>query len=500
MEAPGDDAASTPRGGKIATPFLVICWKTTMLSKDPSAMRDSWHHQVATILSGWSPAPKSLLFLGEHPQLWSDSLRRLRPDACWQFFPHRPFPWGRAGDEVVADHGWGDPLSWSALLANDSWDMGFIDRKLDHSAEAHRLLTLLHRRMLPQGQLLVHVANALYHGVLMKHLVGELPTTHSQGDRTEGVGCRLPAAIKMLLDAQWLPDLIASDWRGEDEAPGSQQLREAVGQLGVSEEIARLQLGRSHLLLHCRPIQPWLETSIATVPLSVIVPVNRPWQYECNLLQSPGWRELEGEIIPVFGASSAAEAFARGSLQARYDWRLLIHQDVYLPRGSGYRLAQQLTRQAAEGAAVLPTGFLGLELSTASDVPECRYAGCAVDRTRLHRYPPSRQAIAIDEFGVALHRSTPLSIDPKLGWHLWATDLCLQAKHVAGLAGAAVLDVPVFHNTVGPYQVPPEFFRSGSYLLDKYPQQTDIPTICGHLIRGPDGSKRLEEPVRIRRP
>jgi hypothetical protein len=91
-----------------------------------------------------------------------------------------------------------------------------------------------------------------------------------------------------------------------------------------------------------------------------------------------------------------------------------------------------------------------------------------------------------------------LAIDPKLGWHLWATDLCLQAKYVAGLSGAAVLDVPIFHNTVGPYQVPLDFFRSGSYLLDKYPQQTDIPTICGHLIRGPDGSKRLEEPVRIR--
>jgi hypothetical protein len=487
-----------PRGGTIASRLPVTCLKTMMLSKDPSAMRDSWYHQVATILSTLSPAPKSLWFLGDQPRLWSESLRRLQPDACWQFFPYRPFPWGQVSDEVFTDHGWRDPPSWSALSADGRWDLGFIDRKLDHSADAARLLALLHRRILPNGQLLVHVANALYRGALTRYLVGELPTTRAPADRMEGAGCLLPAAIKMLLDAQWLPDLIASDWRDEADAPGSQQLREAVCQLGVSEEIARLQFGRSHLLLHCTPIQPSTDPSTASVPLSIIVPVNRPWQYECNLLESPGWRELEGEIIPVFNACSAAEAFAQGAVQARYDWRLFIHQDVYLPRGSGYRLTQQLKRQAAEGAALLPTGFLGLELTNASGIPECRYAGCAIDRSRLYRYPATRRAVAIDEFGVALHRSTPLAIDPKLGWHLWATDLCLQAKYVAGLSGAAVLDVPIFHNTVGPYQVPPDFFRSGSYLLDKYPQQTDIPTICGHLIRGPDGSKRLEEPVRIR--
>jgi hypothetical protein len=43
------------------------------------------------------------------------------------------------------------------------------------------------------------------------------------------------------------------------------------------------------------------------------LPVNRPWQYELNILRSLGLREVNAEIIPVSNANSAAEAYQIGA-------------------------------------------------------------------------------------------------------------------------------------------------------------------------------------------
>jgi hypothetical protein len=91
--------------------------------------------------------------------------------------------------------------------------------------------------------------------------------------------------------------------------------------------------------------------------------------------------------------------------------------------------------------------------------------------------------VSLDELAICLHRDSAVAIDPTLGWHLWATDLCLQAQHLAGRPIAQILDVPLFHNSVGDYQVPPEFNDSAVRLLGKYPHLPMIPTLCGELTR-----------------
>jgi hypothetical protein len=212
-----------------------------------------------------------------------------------------------------------------------------------------------------------------------------------------------------------------------------------------------------------------------SAPISVIVPVNRPWQYELNIARSPGLKEIGAEIIPVQGADSAAAAYTWATQRAHHAGHLLVHQDVYFPTGSGFALARQLGALEAAGRTRAPVGFAGLAASGLAD-GSVRHAGMVIDRTQLFSHPGSDAGLSIDEFAVALHRDAALSIDPALGWHLWATDLCLRSP-------AVILETPLFHNSSTAWQLPEAFHTSAHTLLAKYPQRDRIPTLCGELQR-----------------
>jgi hypothetical protein len=155
---------------------------------------------------------------------------------------------------------------------------------------------------------------------------------------------------------------------------------------------------------------------------------------------------------------------------------------VYWPVGTGFALAQQLGAADAAGMQQLPIGFAGID--GVGDQPgSLRHAGMVIDRRALFWHGRSAGAVSLDELAICLHRDSAVVIDPTLGWHLWATDLCLQAQAMAGRPIAQILNVPLFHNSVGDYQVPPEFNDSAVRLLAKYPQHATIPTLCGELSR-----------------
>jgi hypothetical protein len=87
---------------------------------------------------------------------------------------------------------------------------------------------------------------------------------------------------------------------------------------------------------------------------------------------------------------------------------------------------------------------------------------------------------------VAIHRDCAVSIDEQLGWHLWATDLCLQALGLGQRKWVPrILQVPLFHNSLNDYSLPAAFHQSAERLLAKYPQWARISTLCGELTRAP---------------
>ncbi len=344
------------------------------------------------------------------------------------------------------------------------------------------------------SRLLCHVANAAHLSNFQKLAAGVLAEISQPNSR---LGFTYPTIVKELLDGGWLPELVQNEEETFAADPFLDLLVQATCKLGISEQIAQLNYVRPDFWIHaCR--SPWRgRQNAAQVPLSIIVPVNRDWQFQWDLLASPGLHEIEVEVIVIRDATSAADVYQRGALKAKYPWRLMMHQDVYIPKGSGRLIVQKLAALSESGLQALPVGFIGMEAIPGSLPVVCRRVGSVVDRTRRYMADESQSALAIDELAVAIHQSSPLVIDEKLGWHLWATDLCLQVITRSNRKGLPIINVPLYHNTVGSYLVPEAYVDSGCYLLDKYPQLRDIPTVFGNLNYAANGDKRFDSPLRM---
>ena len=96
--------------------------------------------------------------------------------------------------------------------------------------------------------------------------------------------------------------------------------------------------------------------------------------------------------------------------------------------------------------------------------------------------------MSVDELCVAIHRDFQYSIDPELGWHLWATDLCLQALgNPEEQRFTHVARVPLFHNSASDWTLPASYRESEKRLLAKYPQLQVIMSLCSTFSRSETG-------------
>ncbi len=363
------------------------------------------------------------------------------------------------------------------------FDAIVIGDLLEHVREPGRLLESLYDLAAPHAQIVCCLPNMAHLSVIERMIAGDISyDTMGLLDATHVRFYSPASAFKTFLDAGWLPHL-ADQYRVElPQTHFAAKVVEAAQLLGVPAETAAHNLGCYQMIIVCRKwAMQALRGSGPSAPFSVIVPVNRPWQYELNIARSPGLKEVGAEIIPVQGADSAAAAYAWGAQRARHGWHLLAHQDVYFPTGSGFALARQLGALEAAGRTRAPVGFAGVAPSGQGD-GRVRHAGLVIDRTTLFAHPGCEGALSIDEFAVALHRDAAVSIDPALGWHLWGTDLCLQA-HSQAQGQACVLETPLFHNSSTAWALPEAFHASARTLLEKYPQLERIPTLCGELQR-----------------
>lgn len=123
------------------------------------------------------------------------------------------------------------------------------------------------------------------------------------------------------------------------------------------------------------------------------------------MARSPGLQKVGAEIICIEGAESAAAAFAAGAAKASHAWRVMAHQDVYFPAGSGFALAQQLhsLELSRRLDAYRLAKLAGLELDAVRP-GQFRHAGMVIDRRSLFSHGASERAISMDELAVCLPR------------------------------------------------------------------------------------------------
>lgn len=367
------------------------------------------------------------------------------------------------------------------------FDVVVIGDLLEHLREPARLLEALQDLTVPGAHIVCCLPNMSHLSVIQRLVAGDI-SYDDMGllDRTHTHFYSPASAFKVFLDAGWLPHL--QDSYRVESAPNAftTHVVRAAESLGVPAATALRNLGLYQMILVCAK---WslaaLQRPGPMRAFSAIVPVNRPWQHELNIARSPGLKEVGAEVICVQGAASAAAAYETGVRRASHPWRVMLHQDVYLPAGSGLAIARCLGELEEAGLQGVPVGFAGLCAVSPQDPSRVAYAGSVIDRTTRFSHGASDTGVSIDEFAVALHAQCVAQIDPVLGWHLWGTDLCLQALERAGRPVARILDIPLFHNSTNDYVLPDAFQHSAGLLLAKHPQHARIPTLCGELSRPP---------------
>jgi len=378
----------------------------------------------------------------------------------------------------VLDHVIQVDLNRESLLSifeKKHFDTIVIGDLLEQIVKPDKLLDELFELTTDTGKIVCCLPNMSHLSVVQKIITGDI--TYDEMGLLDKTHLRLysPAsAFKLFLDSQWLPNLKDQYRTNLQESQFLRGILHASNSLGVPTKTALKNLGLYQMIIECTKSIDIISQQPIKMSLSVVVPVTRQWELNENIMKSPGLKEINAEIIPISNAKTAHEAYEEGRKRAKNDWILFAHQDLYLPQGAGNLIISNLSALGLFESPP-PIGFAGIDAGF-------KKAGLLIDRTALFSYPSSNHAISIDECAVLLHRNSRVKIDSNLGWHTWATDLCLQAAIKEDIENARILRIPLFHNSLNDYSLPDAYHSSARTLKEKYPEFNRIETLCGAIV------------------
>jgi 2-polyprenyl-3-methyl-5-hydroxy-6-metoxy-1,4-benzoquinol methylase len=285
---------------------------------------------------------------------------------------------------------------------------------------------------------------------------------------------------KLFLDAGFLPGLADAV-----RTPMSEELAMAfmplVEHLGLNPSAFIDKTTVSHFICVASPIPAATAT---TGGITFVVAVTDPRLLESNLLASPVLQNDRHEIVPVVGATSAADAFHKGLSQSarRNGLIVMVHEDVYLPAGWDDRLISGIAEAERKFGAVGVAGVFGV---TRSQSGSFERVGRIVDRNSLlvtaHELPIS--AISLDEAVLVfpVQDGSIVGIDDSLGFDLYGSEACLAAWEADQVA--VVVDAPCFHNSEAGGDLGDDFrqsaFAFAAKRLDAFPYATTCVQFSG---------------------
>jgi SAM-dependent methyltransferase len=312
---------------------------------------------------------------------------------------------------------------------------------IEHLTDPLPLLRAARTWLAPTGLLACSIPNLAHHSVLVQLLRGDLQYEPAGIlDETHVRFYTYATIMKLLLEAGFAPtiaDII--EIRGRDHViEAAKPLLEVIG---VDAPQAARHLNAYQYIATGRPIA-YAEGPVR--PLTFVACTNDEAQLHHNLLASPCLGPgAPHQVLLYEGMSSAAEGLNRGIREAEHDIVVLLHQDVYLPSWWPAQLGAQWDLAQQSGTVAL-AGAFGVRYREGGRTN----VGHVVDRDQLLATdePLPTTVDGIDEMLMIVPRDTPLRFDPALGWHLYGTDLALEA-HARGLR-TVILDVPCHHNSL----------------------------------------------------
>lgn len=373
-----------------------------------------------------------------------------------------------------------------------------VVNQLERLPDAAKVLTDLGAMLTPGGHLYMLAENHACLSTLGHLIEADLSTGHAalaadpaSLDKAHPRFQSHATIFKLLLDAGWTPSLAdhLPDQPADDKLAAAVRYMGDV--LGVPQGCADRTHRMKHFIIECsRQFDQAVVTSTSAL-FDVVVPTTKEQQLRVNVEQSPGLKEVQARIISYRHAASPAEALTQSLANVNSDWVLLCHQDVYFPKGFGQRLNALLATIPTVDRPKTLLGFIGMGINKQTEQPEA--AGFVIDRVNCADHAESDAAVSIDELALVIAKDSLLQIDPHIGWHLWATDLCLQAI-CTHRAFPRIVRMPLFHNTQSGWQLPESFHDSAAYLLQKYPSFSSIHSLCGVIDQGFVARHRRSKP------
>jgi hypothetical protein len=181
------------------------------------------------------------------------------------------------------------------------------------------------------------------------------------------------------------------------------------------------------------------------------------------------------------GYQSAARALNNAIDDASGDILILVHQDVYLPKGWLARLIEEINTLEVTFPTWSVVGAFGKTIS-GNEVGRVWSSGL---RRELGNggFTPT-QVASLDELLLVIRRSSGLRFDEMLpSFHLYGTDIVLEGNK-KGLQAFAV-DVPVVHHDRPVASLRGGYAQAYYYMRQKWNADLPIPTLICDIARLP---------------
>ena len=186
------------------------------------------------------------------------------------------------------------------------------------------------------------------------------------------------------------------------------------------------------------------------------------------------------EVMLQRGYRSAATAYNVAIDRAKTDVIVLVHQDVYLPKGWIGVVQKALESLSEQDPKWAVAGVWGGRRA-GKFVGHLYCAG--LQRVLGAASMPATEVDSLDEVLLILRRSSGVRFDEQLaGFHMYGTDLCQEAKS-RGLKSYAIAAFCI-HNTNGYRMLPLDFWRAYLRLRRKWNSRLPIATSCTEITFG----------------
>jgi hypothetical protein len=227
-----------------------------------------------------------------------------------------------------------------------------------------------------------------------------------------------------------------------------------------------------------------------TPRFTVVAAVNSGKTLQENLLSSPALSQ-DIELLICEGFTSISIAYNNAIAQARGDFIVCTHQDVYLPNNWFARVEKAIRQLDDAGIEWGVLGSFGSRKDAVGGLGRVYTRGLGLHGRPLLKPEPVE---TLDEIVLVLKRSGTVRFDSALPhFHLYGVDICMTAR-AEGLGSFAI---PAFciHNTNQLLTLPPEFYACYRLIKRKWMRYLPIAASCLSITRldGALAWKRFDE-------